>query len=536
MNRLTAAWLLVVALVSCGPKTAPAVPAGAAAPPSATTAHPQPAQAPPPAAAPAKPPVVAGVAPATSAAERTPVDDLRAEFDRLFRGPTFDRMLWGVQVQSLTTGEVLYACNETKLLMPASNMKIVTLAVAAERLGWDHTFETKVVAKGQVDAGVLHGDLVIVGSGDPTINGRSGAATAVFEDWAARLREAGIKTVSGRVIADDRLFDAEPLGAGWSWDYLVYGYAAPVTALQFNENVAEVVVRPGSAEGLPAMVFVRPEGSGLSVLNHVTTSAAGTQPAIEVRRMAGSARLDVSGTVAAAASDVVRSVAVDDPVRFFAQAFKNVLTANGVSVRGEAVNARTLDPAPDVSAIEPILVRRSAPLSEIAKVLMKVSQNLYAETLVKTLGAQAGTGSIEAGEKVIQEVLESWGVPPESHVLVDGSGLSRYNYVTAQMLGQVLRHLYLDQRHRQPFIDSLPIAGVEGGTLARRMRGTRAAGNVRAKTGSIANVRALSGFVQTVDGEPLVFSFLANNFTQPQATIDHAIDLAAERLANFSRK
>jgi PBP4 family serine-type D-alanyl-D-alanine carboxypeptidase len=252
--------------------------------------------------------------------------------------------------------------------------------------------------------------------------------------------------------------------------------------------------------------------------------------------MAGSATLDISGTVAAAASEVVRTVAVDDPVRFFAQAFKNVLVANGVSVRGDAVNARNLDAAPDVSTIEPLLVRRSAPLSDVAKVLMKVSQNLYAETLVKTLGAQSGTGSIEAGEKVVQDVLESWGVAPESHVLVDGSGLSRYNYVTAQMLSQILRHIYLDQRHRQPFIDSLPIAGVEGGTLARRMRGTRAAGNVHAKTGSIANVRALSGFLQTADGEPLVFSFLANNFTQPQATIDQAMDLAAERLANFSRK
>jgi D-alanyl-D-alanine carboxypeptidase/D-alanyl-D-alanine-endopeptidase (penicillin-binding protein 4) len=119
---------------------------------------------------------------------------------------------------------------------------------------------------------------------------------------------------------------------------------------------------------------------------------------------------------------------------------------------------------------------------------------------------------------------------------VDGSGLSRYNYVTAQTIVQILRHIYMDPRHRAPFIDALPTGGVEGGTIARRFRGTRAAGNVHAKTGSIANVRALSGFVQTEDGEPLVFSIIANNFTQPQAAIDAATDLAVERLANFTRQ
>jgi D-alanyl-D-alanine carboxypeptidase/D-alanyl-D-alanine-endopeptidase (penicillin-binding protein 4) len=136
----------------------------------------------------------------------------------------------------------------------------------------------------------------------------------------------------------------------------------------------------------------------------------------------------------------------------------------------------------------------------------------------------------------VQEVLDAWGIEPGSYVLVDGSGLSRYNYVTAEMLVRILRHLYADSRHRGPFIEALPTGGVEGGTLARRFRGTRAAGNVHAKTGSIANVRALSGFVETVDGEPLVFSVIANNFTQPQATIDAATDLAIERLANFTRK
>jgi D-alanyl-D-alanine carboxypeptidase/D-alanyl-D-alanine-endopeptidase (penicillin-binding protein 4) len=136
----------------------------------------------------------------------------------------------------------------------------------------------------------------------------------------------------------------------------------------------------------------------------------------------------------------------------------------------------------------------------------------------------------------VQDVLASWGIEPGSYVLVDGSGLSRYNYLTADTLVRILSHIYMDPHHRGPFIDALPTGGVEGSTLARRFVGTRAAGNVHAKTGSIANVRALSGFVQTADGEPVVFSIIANNFTQPPAVIDATIDLAVERLANFARK
>ena len=266
--RLLSSWLLALVFFSCAHKTPPAVtppPAGAA--PTAVAAPPSPAAKPAPA-----PPAVAPPAP-TALAEPTPLDHLRTELDKVFGAPAFDRMLWGIQVQSLTTGEVLYQVNPTKLVMPASNMKIVTLAAAAERLGWDYTFETKLLAAGPIERGVLKGDLVIVGTGDPTINGRLGSPTAVFEQWAARLREAGVTAIDGRIVADDRAFADEPLGAGWSWDYLVYGYAAPVSALQYNENVAEIVVKPGTEVGRRAVVTVRPDGTGLDVDNHVLTAA-----------------------------------------------------------------------------------------------------------------------------------------------------------------------------------------------------------------------------------------------------------------------
>jgi len=170
-------------------------------------------------------------------------------------------------------------------------------------------------------------------------------------------------------------------------------------------------------------------------------------------------------------------------------------------------------------------------------VLMKVSQNLYAETFLKTIGAVAGTGgNAESGRKEVARVLQSWGIAPEEYVLADGSGLSRYNYLTPHMLVTILERIYRDPRHRDPFIAALPVGGEDGGTIARRFKGTRAAGNVKAKTGSLANVRALSGYVTTLDGEPLVFSIIANNFTVPQATIDASIDRAVELMANTTRR
>jgi len=167
---------------------------------------------------------------------------------------------------------------------------------------------------------------------------------------------------------------------------------------------------------------------------------------------------------------------------------------------------------------------------------MKVSQNLYAETLLKAIGAAGnGLGTTEGGRVAVRKRLSDWGIPADSYVMYDGSGLSRYNYVTAATLTDVLEHLYQNPRDRDPFLSTLPIAGKDG-TISARLRSTRAEGNALAKTGSIANTRALSGFVKTRDGEMLVFSILANDFVIPSATINLIADLAVESLANFTRR
>ncbi len=473
--------------------------------------------------------------PATAPAAGPAVEALRRDLDRIFSAPALDRTLWGVVVETAAGGDPLYRLNPAKLVMPASNMKILTLAAAAERLGWEYTFETKLYATGPIEGGVLRGDLVVVGSGDPTINSRGGDPRRVFTEWASRLKAAGITAIEGRVVGDDRAFDAEGLGRGWAWDDLAEGYAAKVSALEYNEDLVTVVIRPGAAVGAPASIDVRPGGNGLTVENAVTTSAAGGRANVDTYRLPGSGRLRVTGAVPLGSRETSLTASVDAPAQFFIQELHDTLLGQGLSIRNAPVLWSQAAAPPTLDTAKLLFTYRSPPLSEIAVVLMKVSQNLYAETLLRALGALSGNGTARAGQEVVRDVLTGWGVPADACVLADGSGLSRYNYVTADAIATVLRRMALDPRHASAFEATLPVVGKDG-TLARRMKGTPAENNVRAKTGSIANVRALSGYVTAKDGERLIFSIIANNFSVPAQTIDAAVDAAVVRLAEFARR
>jgi D-alanyl-D-alanine carboxypeptidase/D-alanyl-D-alanine-endopeptidase (penicillin-binding protein 4) len=446
-----------------------------------------------------------------------------------------NRGVWAVDIRSLDTGERLYELNAGKLMMPASNMKILTLAAAADVLGWDYRFATTLETRGTVANGILQGDLIVRGTGDPSLNSREGRADIAVDDWARALRDAGILSIHGRIVGDDQAFDDEGIGAGWAWDYLQYGYAAPVGALEFNENLATLTVSPGHSAGATAIVTLS-GGSGLELVNRATTGAAGSPNTIDYRRRLDRAVLEVSGSIPWNGPGATRTVAVVNPTIFFAQSLKDALAARGIVVTGDAVDCD--DIAAEISGSEPRVLAQtfSPPLREIATVLMKVSQNLYAESLLKALAASPdGLGTAEGGRVAVRRVLQAWGIPSDAHVIYDGSGLSRYNYVTASTLVAVLERMYRDPRHREAFVGTLPIAGRDG-TIETRLRKTRAEGNAVAKTGSISNARSLSGFVKTRGGEMLVFSILANDFVIPAATITWMADLAVEMLSNFSRQ
>jgi D-alanyl-D-alanine carboxypeptidase/D-alanyl-D-alanine-endopeptidase (penicillin-binding protein 4) len=436
-------------------------------------------------------------------------------------------------VKSLTAGDTLYERNPRRLMMPASNMKIVTLAAAADRLGWDYTYETQLFVAGPIETGALRGDLVVVGSGDPSL--MSADADAVFGGWAETLKRAGVRAIAGRVIGDDDRFEDDGLGFGWSWDDLPDDYAAGVSALQFNENAVRVSIAPGPAAGDSAAIGISPTGSGLVVVSAVTTAVAGTPTAIRTRRLPGSMRLELRGPIAIGAPPAALDVSVENPTLFFATALRDALISRGIDVRGPAVDVDDMTDAPP-RATSPIATHRSPPLSTLAVRLMKESQNLYAETLLKTLSARAGAAiaTAERGRAEAAAALQTWGVTASDLIQRDGSGLSRYDYVTADALMTILVHIARDERLRGPFEASLPIAGRDG-TLSNRMKETPAEGNARAKTGSMSNVRGMSGYVTSAGGEPLVFSILANNFEGSAAVITAAEDAIVVRLAGFSR-
>ena len=328
-----------------------------------------------------------------------------ADLDRIFNTALTSHALWGVKVKSLDTGRVLYARNATTLMMPASNMKIVTLAAAAEALGWDYRFKTVLETSGTIEGGVLKGDLIVRGSGDPTINRRDNRATTLFDQWAAALKAAGITSIQGNVVGDARAFDRRLLGQGWSWDYLQAGYAAPVSALEFNENIATVTIRPGAAPGDDAPTELTP-GTGLGLVHHVVTGAPGSATSIDIERVPEGGWLDVMGTIAADARPATRDVAVANPALFFAHSLLRGLTERGIGVRGLPQELRetknTLAPLPRQVIVE----SESPPLRDIAVTMMKVSQNLAEEPLA-------------GGDEALDRLWRCEHSPADSH---DGAG------------------------------------------------------------------------------------------------------------------
>jgi D-alanyl-D-alanine carboxypeptidase/D-alanyl-D-alanine-endopeptidase (penicillin-binding protein 4) len=429
--------------------------------------------------------------------------------------------------------------------MPASNMKILTSAVAWEQLGPEFTYRTTFVAGGPVRDSSVQGNLLVIGRGDPTVSDHMrGDAMLPLRQIADSLAARGIRRITGRIVAAGDAMPGPSLGYGWSWEDLESSYSAGVDELLFNEGFSEVVVYGGASAGDAPRVETRPARSfpRLRVTAATVTAEPCAQPADANGQCAsaGAPRRRRRATLQAVkdtvSGDVILSgviVAGDsarievthrDPDEAYVAALREALRDRGIVVEERTESAST------GSAGDTLFVLQSPPLREILPALMKPSQNQIAEAFLRTLGLERnGAGTADSGRAVVERQLAAWGAPAESYVVRDGSGLSRYDYVTPEAIVHVLEAM-----RRSPqfslYYEAMPIAGVDG-TVRTRMRGTPAENNVHAKTGSVANVRSLSGYVRTMDGRMLIFSALCNNFTAPASSTTRLQDEIGARLA-----
>jgi serine-type D-Ala-D-Ala carboxypeptidase/endopeptidase (penicillin-binding protein 4) len=463
------------------------------------------------------------------------VDRLRQDLLAETVVPNVRRAVWGIVVHSLDRDERLFELNPYTLLVPASTAKIVSALSAADAVGWDYRYETTVRATAPIVNGVLTGDLVVVGSGDPTPEGRAGDSLQV---WVDALKATGLKRIEGRVIGDDDSIDEPRPGAAWSWEDLGYTSGAIFGALNATENRMEVSIGPGPREGEPATLSVDDFAQDRLLVNRAITTT-GAAPFVWPEHRLGEEGLTIAGFVRPGSAPVRLSISTGNPTQWFVRLLRDRLIRSGVTVTGRAADIDDAQPRPDRAASTVIYTHRSQPLSAIAKAMLKDSINLYGEALLRLNARSPGTvsGAPATNDMALEGLrkrLEAWGIPKDGEDLVDGSGLSRRDLIAADTLYSLLKKAH-DPAGTSPFVAGLPIAGVDG-SLAGRMKRTAAEGNLRAKTGTMSNIRSLAGYVTTRDGERLALVILVNNYEGAGVDANDSIDRMAVRLAEFTRR
>ncbi|HEX2867329.1 MAG TPA: D-alanyl-D-alanine carboxypeptidase/D-alanyl-D-alanine-endopeptidase [Ignavibacteriales bacterium] len=465
----------------------------------------------------------------------TSLEDLEQKIDARFSDPLFANAHWGVMIQSLKTGKVWYERNSERMFNPASNNKILSASAALTRLGPDFTFETDLCLSGIVGDSVLNGDVVVFGNGDPTLyNHFQKDPRDLFFSWARMLRAKGIRHITGNVIGDDNAFDDNSLGEGWSFDGLDAWYSAEVGPLQLNENYVDLSIIPPATKFEPARIEPNLPSNYYTIVNNLTVTDTGRSH-VYVSRPFGTNKFIVQGNVVAGSRPLMESPAITNPTLFYVTVLKEVFQQSGIQVDGLPEDCDDIPGWKHTAGDFLVLDRHQSPkLSDVLKEMMKRSQNMYAEIMPRALSWKfTGKGSFRAGKKIVEDVLKEFGIQPNTYAYVDGSGLTRYDYVSPKQLVTILTKM-----KRSPYwkvwYDAQPIAGIDG-TLRSRMKGTKAEGNVHAKTGTISNVRGLSGYVKTADGEDLVFSFLVNGYLCSSKETENITDSVLEMIASLDR-
>jgi D-alanyl-D-alanine carboxypeptidase/D-alanyl-D-alanine-endopeptidase (penicillin-binding protein 4) len=460
---------------------------------------------------------------------------LSRRLDTRLDAAPFNRHLWGVAVVD-EKGKLVYGRNADRMFIPASNTKLVVAAVASALFSPDFSVKTSVYASGPIMNGVVQGDLVLYGRGDPTFSRRCFAtdtlrAGVCDRDPAERVRALadtlsarGVTSIAGDIVGDGSYFDGAVVHPGWEAYDLNWWYAAPVSGLGFNDNAIDITYAPGGREGEPATLGFTPDFGDVSLENRTRTVPAGAEETIDFFREPGTMHVWGEGSVQLGGRTRTEYFALPDPNLFAARALRVALAARGISVVGATRSTTDSTLYQGVRRTPALADVSSRPMRDWIFPILNTSQNWYAEMVLKQLGKAFGrAGSWEEGVKVERRFLiDSVGIDSTQFALSDGSGLSASNLMSPLAFTQLLRFIR-KHPHWDTFAAGLPQSG-NTGSLRNRFRGTPLEGKVRAKTGSISRVNTLSGFVELDGGKGFVFSLQANHHTQPTRAILAQID------------
>ena len=458
--------------------------------------------------APAARPAASAGPPALQIAQAS--DSLPAWLEAVVDG-RLDRAHWGVAVYDLEAARWVTLYNADRWFVPASNLKLVVSATALERLGPDYAFRTSLYGTGPIEDGELEGDLVLYGRGDPNLSGRHAPGMlSIFEGLADSLAARGIERIRGDLVADESFFDDDRTRGDWSAYDILWWYAAPVGALGFNDNSIDFHIRPGAGVGERPVVEGEPRSAFYTLENRATTGPAGSEVTFDLTRNPGTNRIVAYGSLPLDAEPRIEYFAVVDPARWAGTVFREVLEARGVEIEGKTRTVSSPGDSPVAAGDAIHLVSHtSVSLGKVVEAINGRSQNWHAEQVLKTLGRELrGEGSWKAGLAVERETLQRLGVDTLDFELKDGSGLASTNLATPRGLATLLARA-VDRPWGEVFAASLPVAG-RTGSLRRRYLGTEAEARVRAKTGFIENVYALSGYLTTTAEREYAFSVIVN--------------------------
>jgi D-alanyl-D-alanine carboxypeptidase/D-alanyl-D-alanine-endopeptidase (penicillin-binding protein 4) len=473
----------------------------------------------------------AGTRPQTHITDKNrPLLELQRKIDALLQDSLLSQTRTGIKIVSLDNNDVLYSRDSQILFHPASNMKLLTTATALKELGVDFLFETRLLA----DSAVLHdslisGNIYLKGYGNPDLLSED------LRNMVLTLREKGIRRITGDLICDESYFDDLYWGSGWMWDDASAWYWAPITPLTVNDNCVIVTVKPGKKLGDSLIVEMDPPTRYMKIINQgITVDSTDTllldKFKVEREWKHPSNTIYIEGGYSINDPAEIITIDVVDGSLYTGTLFTEIMEEQGIEFAGHIVKGIVPD-----SAI--ILVDYpSKPLSLVVYNTNKISDNLSAELILKTIGAEikGPPGTASGGISIIYRTLDTLGVDSTTYNLADGSGVSRYNLITPDLLIALLKGMDRDFRIQAEFKASLPIAAMDG-TLEDRMGNSAAAGKLRAKTGSLSGVSALSGYTVTADGEKIAFSIIMEHFVTRTSGIRKIQDSIGELISSFSR-